>query len=142
MRETGTIIDIKDRDAQIIIERKSSCGNCGVCKFGDEDKLLIEVPNTLKAEIGDIIELEMETKDVLKASAMAYLIPLFGLVLGIIIGITLGSQMTAALTGIGMTAVGFVIVGVIDKKISNKGAYYPSMINIIDHIGTNTEETF
>jgi sigma-E factor negative regulatory protein RseC len=56
------------------------------------DEMLLTVPNPLQGEVGDLVELELESSQVLKASAITYLIPLFALILGVAIGYVLGGR--------------------------------------------------
>ncbi|HDN2450647.1 TPA: SoxR reducing system RseC family protein, partial [Clostridioides difficile] len=79
MNQQGFIIDIVDnRTAKMIMQRHSACASCGKCsKLSSEcQDLVVEVDNSIGAKKGDHVEVSMESVRVLKATLLAYLVPL------------------------------------------------------------------
>src|SRR5690554_2361147 len=121
MKEIGEIIDTTGNHATIRIQRSSYCSKCGACKMGaHEDEMQITVPNRLNGEIGDFVELDLESSKILKASAIVYLIPLACLFLGIALGywlgpkLSIGSDIAGAVAGIVLTILAFVVIRTLD----------------------------
>jgi sigma-E factor negative regulatory protein RseC len=138
MIETGYVIGNKDKQAVIRIQRKKACENCGMCKKGSEG-MEITLSNPLGAKEGDRVEVSMGDTMVLKASMIVYAIPLLflliGAALGYIVSPALGigeKDLAAALCGIVFTALSYMIVRSIDKKVSAKQGYIPRITRILD----------
>lgn len=92
MREIGTIVDIKDGIAKIRIQRNSACGSCGACHVGKENMIMeTSAPNILSAKIGDQVEIETETTNILKASFIIYTFPLILFIIGTFLGYLISS---------------------------------------------------
>lgn len=82
MDQIGRVIAIKDKNAVIELERNSACEKCGICHMGETKTLQLEVENTIGADVGKRVLIEMEKSAVLKAGSIVYLTPLVGLLLG------------------------------------------------------------
>ena len=88
MNQQGFIIDIvDDRTAKMIMQRHSACASCGKCsKLSSEcQDLVVEVDNSIGAKKGDRVEVTMEGVNVIKATLLAYLVPLIFLFVGIVL---------------------------------------------------------
>jgi len=139
VREIGKVADIKDKTAIIKIQRKSSCGSCTACGMKkDQNEILIPVANDLGARLGDWVELELKSISILKASTIAYVIPLIALIIGVVVGYALAEQLSqdtelyGAIGGIILTILSFVAIRVVDPLLNKKGDYTPKMISIIN----------
>lgn len=139
MREVGEVIDIKDRIATIKIKRTSSCGSCTACGMAkNQDEILLKVSNQLDANPGDLVELDLESMSVLKASAIVYIIPLLFLILGVAMGYWLAGRVSGnpelygAIGGILLTILSFIGIKAVDPILNKKGEYIPKMVSIIN----------
>src|SRR5690554_3917983 len=83
MDQIGRVIAIKDNRAVVELERNSTCAKCGVCHMGMTKTLQLEVENSIGADVGKRVLINMEKGAVLRAGAIVYLIPLLALLLGI-----------------------------------------------------------
>ena len=87
MNQQGYIIEIVDeKTAKLKMQRHSACASCGKCQTlsSETKEILVEVDNTIGAKIGDHVEVNMDNMNVLKATALAYIVPLIFLMLGTI----------------------------------------------------------
>ena len=87
MNQQGYIIEIVDeKTAKLKMQRHSACTSCGKCQTlsSETKEILVEVDNTIGAKIGDHVEVNMDNMNVLKATALAYIVPLVFLMLGTI----------------------------------------------------------
>ena len=85
MNQQGYVIEIVDKNtAKLRMQKHSACASCGKCKdlSSESKEILVEVDNTIGAKIGDYVEVNMENINVLKATALAYLVPLAFLLIG------------------------------------------------------------
>lgn len=87
MVHEGKVIDIKGDKAKIEIQRGSACNHCGGCKIGDKNHhFVLNIENKIGVKVGDIVEVDMENQNIVTASLIIYLIPLFSLLIGAILG--------------------------------------------------------
>lgn len=84
MNQQGYIVEIVDSvTAKLKLKRHFACASCGKCATTCEEKyIIVEADNTIGAKVGDRVEVNMETVNVLKAAFIAYTIPLLALLLG------------------------------------------------------------
>lgn len=138
MNEYGKIIKTNNGEAVISIRRSSACDRCGACEMGcREEEMLLTVPNILDGNIGDYVELELSDAQVLKASAITYLFPLVGLILGVAAGYLIAPllgidwELLGSITGIIFTVISFLIIRSLEPVFKKGNKYSPKMINII-----------
>lgn len=87
MAEKGQVIELKNDLAIVKMSRTEACAKCGACKKGmAENEMLIEAVNECNANIGDWVEIDLESKDFLKAMGIMYGIPLICLMFGFVLG--------------------------------------------------------
>lgn len=133
MKETGTIEKIDGDFVWVRILRKSACGeNCATCKGGCvPTERVICVKNTLSCHNGDKVILEMNTKNVMKAAFLVYIIPLLLLIFGYFLGEYLfKSEGMAVLSGVMLMAVSIIPLKFVDKKSKDK--YMSEITGIIN----------
>lgn len=87
MKEYGRVVAIEGRDAMIKFVRTSACGRCHACgMLSAQNEIVVSVPNTMGAEAGDRVAIDIRMKKALGASAIAYVFPLVMLILGAFVG--------------------------------------------------------
>ena len=133
MQEKAKIIKTKHDKAIARVNRRSACGSCGMCAIKPKDLYIdMTLDNTLNAQVGDEVLIDVSTGSVAKMSLVAYLIPL---VLGIVFLMAFYflvqiEWMTIVSFFVGL-AIGFWIVNIIDKKVYKKRQNQPEMVSII-----------
>ncbi|WP_286315590.1 SoxR reducing system RseC family protein [Romboutsia ilealis] len=141
MNQHGYIVEIVDSvTAKFKLKRHSACASCGKCATTSEEKdIIVEVDNTIGAKVGDRVEVNMESVNVLKASFIAYTIPLLALLLGTVgtfyflkmISITNNIEIISGLVGLIFTFISFLILKKNDKKFRDSKEYIPIVTKII-----------
>ncbi|WP_290459122.1 SoxR reducing system RseC family protein [Romboutsia ilealis] len=141
MNQHGYIVEIVDSvTAKFKLKRHSACASCGKCATTSEEKdIIVEVDNTIGAKVGDRVEVNMESVNVLKASFIAYTIPLLALLLGTVgtfyflkmISITNSIEIISGLVGLIFTFISFLILKKNDKKFRDSKEYIPIVTKII-----------
>lgn len=140
MTEVGEVVRIKGDMAVVRIQRSSACRHCGACGLGaGPDDMLLTLPNSLNAKPGDLVEVSLESGQLLKASAITYLIPLVALIVGVIVGYALGGymavdrQLAGAVLGLVFTAVAFGVIRALDPVFKRSNHFTPRMISILNN---------
>ena len=134
MDRTGIVVDQMGEFSKVKLLRHTACGNCGACQLGDDQKdIMLVARNSAKANVGDMVEVSMATGGVLSAAFIMYVIPLFGLFLGLMLGPVLfaGNDGLIALMGVLLMAVAFFIIKLNDKKFLKNEKYTAQIQNIL-----------
>lgn len=124
MRRTGTVVRDADGALKLRVVRPAECEHCGMCP-GRE--LLMDLPAG-EWHVGDEVAIELPGDRLLRASALAYLTPLAGLIVGLLLGGAAGdalgvsAEAAGAVLGIGLMALGFVGVKLMSKRLNRSGA--------------------
>lgn len=119
MQVLGRVVEVENNIAYVTLLRTSACGgNCKSCGGSCEStQHTIQTINSIDAKVGEIVEVFMDDKTGLKASAILYLIPLLGFTLFIFLGYILELKDTwTFLLGIVGMFFSYLIVHFIDKK--------------------------
>ena len=145
MNQQGYVIEIVDnKTAKLKIQRHSACASCGKCTSpsSESKEILVEVDNTIGAEIGDYVEVNMENINVLKATALAYSVPLIFLLIGTIgsyfilnnIGSIKGNglELISGLIGIVLMFTSYVILKHNDNKFRESRKFIPVITRIVN----------
>ncbi len=87
MTEYGEVVRIDGGTAFVKFCRSSACGKCKACgMLSGQNEIVVEVPNTQNAGVGDFVSVQITTRKAMKASAIAYVFPLIMLILGFGLG--------------------------------------------------------
>lgn len=137
MDRNGIVIEERAEYAKIQLVRHTACGNCGACHLGDDQKeITLLAKNDLKAGVGDLVEVTMATGSVLSAAFIAYIIPLMGLLLGLVLGQVMfaGSDSKDVLSA-GMAllvmALVFLVIKLADKRLLKSDKYIAKISNVL-----------
>lgn len=138
MREIGQVMEITGEYAVVNVKRKSMCGSCCACELGSSKKpeVDIKVQKLIDCQIGDYVYIEMSAPDMLRASAIAYGIPLVALMLGIVVSYLLmkdrsgSSEVFSFLVGLLFMAVSFLVIHRYDKRLKDSKLYEPKMVEL------------
>lgn len=129
MDQIGFVKRIVGSEMELEIRRISACGGgCSSCGGSCENvSHIITLPNELDAEVGDLVEIEGQAKNILKYTAVVYILPLVFLVIGVILGNTIfksrgyvNYEILSFFTGVVFLGISLILVKIIDKNIANK----------------------
>jgi len=140
MEKVGFVKSLEGDYAIIEIRRASACGEkCASCKGGcAPTAVYARVKNNVNASVGQFVKLHTESKKVINAAFLAYMIPLFSLIIGVLVGLWfamyLGYEEQQELIGAGIglvfLAISYLFLRFKDKKLKESG----SMEIVISHI--------
>lgn len=142
MRETGYVVSVQKEMAKVQIQRHAACGDCGACQIGQE-KMTMEalVENLISAKIGDRVEIETETVNILKASFIIYAFPLISFIVGTVLGYQIAISMgydhpanfIAFGSGILFTILSYLVVKFNEKRFVKDKSYRPTILRVIQN---------
>ena len=135
MTNKGVVTEVSDGKLTIVFERPEACGDCHNCMHGSEDcaKHTIVLPG--EAAVGDEVVVEMDDSHVMAASALAYIVPLTGFILGLVLGwlvrglIPIDPELTMALCALIGTACAYLVMRALDPRFS-KGRWEPKIVSV------------
>ena len=136
MVNKGVVKEVLGEELVVVFERHETCGDCHACMHGSEDCAKHTIKIKGSAQVGDIVEVEMDDSHVVAATAMAYMIPFAGLMLGLFGGWGLSHVITAingelvmAMGAVVGTALAYVVMRALDP-IFSKGRWEQKIISV------------
>lgn len=131
MERMGEVTAVRGDSVEITFCRPADCEKCGAC-HGSRAQMQITVKG--EAQVGDFAVVDMPASSVVKASALAYVLPLAGLLLGVAVG-SLLFPVQESLAGVIGGAIGLAVtLGVVaatEKKRRSDPAWSPKLLRII-----------
>lgn len=126
MEESATVVKSKKNKAEVRITRYSACSKCDKsCSLAgdshDQDEIVLEVEDSIGVTAGDQVLVEMEKGNLLFATVVVYLIPIFLMITGYFLGAWMASLFGIAaveVAGIAGTFI-FLILSFLINKIFN-----------------------
>lgn len=144
MNQHGYVVEIVDSiTAKIKMQKHSACASCGKCASSTDKKdIVVEVDNTIGAKVGDYVEVNMNSVDVIKAASIVYIVPLIALLGGTIasysilnfINISFNKEILSAIIGVVLTALTYLFIKSKDSKLRESRQYIPIITKVIDKI--------
>lgn len=123
MNIKAVINNIDNGKAKVSFIRPKSCGDCSSCSGCNIETMDIELNSIEDINIGDVVELEFKTSNMLKATALLYIMPLIMLVVGIIAGNQLQvkylgriEEIISFLSGVVFLVLTFIFINFVDKR--------------------------
>ena len=109
---------------EVIMSRTAACGDCSSCGGGCETEILnLGLRNKIDAQVGDFVEIQYKSGNMIKTTALLYIFPLIMMIIGIYLGSRLNLNVSddlkdLVLFGFGLVflAISFTIVHLIDKR--------------------------
>lgn len=131
MEREGEVIAVQGENLVVQFCRPTDCEKCHACMGGASQRQLLVHG---RAQVGDRAVVEMPTQKIVKASALAYLFPLLGLMVGLFLGSWLfpEAQELAAIAGgvVGM-AIPLAVVALTERKRRADTTWQPRLVRII-----------
>ena len=140
MTQSGVVTALEGENARVAFVRSEACAQCRMCDFGAQQQVESLMPNRCGAQVGDTVLVELHGDKVLRASAVAYLIPLAGLLFGLALGQRIApalgfaqkSELCACLFGLLLMALAFLGIRLTEKRRSAKALYAPQMLRVVE----------
>ncbi len=124
MDRVGRVVELIDQStAKVLMQKHTDCGKCGACGLGRDMDITTLADNNVAANVGDMVEMTMETKNILSAAFIMYTIPLITLLLGIFIGSKVFASNTEGLSlilGFAFLVITYFLIKKNEKKYIKK----------------------
>lgn len=86
MRTKGLVIANDDRNSQVMVYRAEACGSCESCGgCGQSKPTPVWIENSLNAQPGEMVTIEMDNGAFVRNTMKIYLLPLFMFVAGLLL---------------------------------------------------------
>ncbi len=152
MEQYGLIIENKGETAMVNLQRHLTCENCGRCGIlsgSNRREIIVEALNPIKAEEGQRVTIESDDRQILFISFMLYLVPIGGLLAGILIWTRIAEKLSlngnqdlaAAGFGLALMAVIFLFIRTWDRKVKDDPKYKPVITGLIEAEPDSCDET-
>ncbi len=147
-QESGIVVqNLAEGKVAVRVKRGEACGSCeakGACAAfgGKTEDITLVVENTLEADIGDEVVIELSESAVIKASAAVYLVPAVNLILGGLAGVGIADFLhtdkdAATLLGVALgLLLGLFISGRIGGKMAQNQHFVPTLTAIRNRAST------
>lgn len=128
MLRTGRVVATEEGQVSVCFERPEACARCGACA-GGKHHTVVRVPG--QAPVGSWVDVEMPDHQVVKASALAYVLPLLALLAGVLVGSLLfESEALWALAGLIFMGLSWAALRLIDRRMEKKQDWQPRITAI------------
>ena len=144
MNQRGYVIELVDgTTAKIKMQKHSACAACGKCASSTDKKdIIVEGDNNIGAKVGDYVEVNMDSVNVIKAAAIVYIVPLIALLGGTIISygifnfidIGMNKEVLSGFVGIVLTIISYLLIKSKDRKFRESRNYIPIITKVINTI--------
>lgn len=132
MAETGIVTEVHGKMVNIEMQRHDACAKCGACiSFSNDNTMRLTAKNECNAQVGDRVEITLESTRFLSAVGYLYGIPLVAFMLAFLAGYLLhfseGLTMLLSFAVLGLT---WLILHFQTKKL-NQNRYLPRAIRVL-----------
>ncbi|MDD2486486.1 MAG: SoxR reducing system RseC family protein [bacterium] len=86
LEEHGTVIRVEGDFALVKFRRDNECSRCGLCRSSHGGTAVMLCHNPLHAVMGDTVKVEIGSVQLLRGSAVIYLLPLLIMFIGYALG--------------------------------------------------------
>lgn len=128
----GIVRKVQDDRLWVEVVVSSACGGCAaksLCNISEKKNELVEAVNVTGEEfsVGETVRIQMVQKLANKAVVLGYLLPFVILVAGLFVCYALTQiEWVSVLVGIGLTALYYVILKLMDKRLAKEFVLYVS----------------
>ena len=128
MLRSGKVVAAENGVLEVCFERPEACAHCGQCG-GQKAETFVKIPGD--APVGRWIDVDMPEGQVLKASMLAYVMPLLMLLGGLALGsVMFENDLLKALTGIVCMGVSWLALRWVEKRMKEKSVWQPRVVNV------------
>ena len=146
MRSLAQVIAVQPGEITVSCQQQTSCGSCASrdsCGTGIVSKALpgrqhqIKITTDKPAKVGDMVEIGLSERSMLRSAALVYVLPLLCLVLGAGLGqwwfvaLAGGGELGVILTALGSAAAGLWLARRLARRVEGNSAYQPHLIRVL-----------
>lgn len=134
MIRSGKVVQVNKDSVTVAFDRPEACANCNGCLGKQCTRVDIEA----NADLGDILDVQMPDQNILKASAITYLLPVVLLVAGMFAGdalyswsgVSFSEDLFMVLCAFLFLLVGLILMRIIDRRLLRKDQWKPVVLSV------------
>lgn len=138
MAEIGEVIGRENDRLVVKLQRTEACAKCRACTAGLESKdMIIKAVNRCNGNIGDKVEIELDSVDFFKATLIMYGIPFVAFIVGIFLGYygmvhfdMKGAELGGIILGVVLVVLTYGIIHTQEWRFK-KDNYIPKAVNVV-----------
>lgn len=129
----GRVMSLAESGETAVVRfvRSDACGRCHACFHLGAEEADIEIVNTAKAKVGDLVSIELKGGSMVKASLIMYGVPLAGLLIGVLAGAQWG-DLYAAVGGVLLCGAAYFILRGLEPRFARMRKFKPQMVEIVE----------
>ena len=128
MLRSGKVVAAENGVLEVCFERPEACAHCGQCG-GQKGETFVKISGDVP--VGRWIDVDMPEGQVLKASMLAYVMPLLMLLGGLALGsVVFENDIFKALTGIVCMGISWLVLRWVEKRMKGKSVWQPKVVNV------------
>lgn len=133
MVEQGVVTAVKGNRATVKVDKKDECSKCGMCLFPKgASSIDFDAQNPLEAKEGDKVIIQTEKEGKLLSAVLVFLVPLLLIGITMLVGYLLKiGELYIVCSAIGLVALWFLVLALIDKRLKKSINFSPKIIKII-----------
>lgn len=135
MREVGEVVAVTPQRAQVRMTRSEMCAKCGRCGTfaeGDKQEVIVEVLDPMGVEVGNRVEVELGSREMLTAAYLLYLVPLGLAMVGYLLGNWWANELMGVLGGALGLVISFYILRHYDRLLSRQSRFLPVIVRTVN----------
>ncbi len=139
--ETGRVTKIADGKAWIVIARGAACAECQAECHHEPGKsvMLVEANDPIGVHVNQYVQITIQNENVLRASFVVYMVPLFGLVVGAFVGEYLGTtfgirNILGILGGFGLLGLSLIVVRLYNNYFKQNPKNQPVIRKVVEKL--------
>jgi positive regulator of sigma E activity len=135
--EIGKVIATRSGHARVEVSQSGMCSHCEMhssCAMGAGGARIIEVNDPLGVSVDQHVRIELTSSGLVGASFLAYMVPLFGMLIGVILGFYVPESRNELWGGLGALlglAIGVLASRLMGEWFGRQGKLTPTITAVV-----------
>jgi sigma-E factor negative regulatory protein RseC len=140
------VVSVKDGRATLELAQSDHCKSCGICACGAGSMMRVEVQAIEGLRPGQSVVVAIDRSVSISSALVLFGLPLLGLISGALLGhhvplLGMSRDLSAALLGLGLVAVAFLVALLYERKVARYKHPEPSILRISQNPERTESET-
>ena len=119
MLDQGRVMKIENNLAWVEFTSNSGCSRCGACVRGASGKMMNQAENTIGAQVGELVEVDISPQVMTLFPLIAFGVPIGLFFIGLVLG-SLISEFASVVVGLLLLLFAFTLTRMIDRYIAGE----------------------
>lgn len=142
LEEEGIVMEIRGDRVRVLTQRTGFCEPCpqeGSCQIGEGHTIVVEAKDPLGVRVGQRVRVVVQTRTFLRASFLAYGMPLLFLLGGVAVGYQLAQVLDlsrhadslAAIGGLAALPFSLLVIRWYERRLQSGVGFWPMIVEIM-----------